>query len=135
MSRVFLDTNILIYAMDHSDKRKNNTALKLMARHDRSNGAAISTQVIQEFFVVSTGKLKLDPLYAKQAISQFDFDIINIDMDLINGAIDIHQEFQISFWDSLIIVSALKAGSDKIYSEDLHHHQRIRSVVIENPFK
>ena len=135
MSKIFFDTNILIYSVDAANKGKHDRARDLLAEYTRINGGVISTQVVQEYYVVMAGKLKIKPHLVKELIKQLDYQIVDVSFDIIIQAIDIQVDYQISFWDSLIVSSAITAGCHKILTEDLNHHQRIRSILIENPFK
>jgi predicted nucleic acid-binding protein len=64
-----------------------------------------------------------------------NMEIITIGPDLIKEAIDASVQNDISFWDSLIIVSAETAHCRYLYTEDLNDGQIIRNVRIQNPFK
>jgi predicted nucleic acid-binding protein len=132
----FIDTNVLVYQLDKSDLGKRNTCRGIVRDLVSRNDAVISTQVLQEFYVVCTTKLKLKPVFAKGLIHGFEnMEIITIGPDLIKEAIDASVQNDISFWDSLIIVSAEAAHCKYLYTEDLNDGQIIRNVRIQNPFK
>ena len=135
MSKVFVDTNILIYTLDRADLIKQKKAREGLLELETQNLVVVSTQILQEFFVVSTKKLGLDPLFAKNIISSYEnFEVVTVTPDLIREAIDGHILNQISFWDALIVVSAKSAGCEILWSEDLNPGQVIQGVRIENPF-
>jgi predicted nucleic acid-binding protein len=135
MSKVFIDTNILIYSIDGKDKKKQTLARTLLRKLIKTSAGVISTQVIQEFYVVATTRLKLNPRTAKRMASILrDFEVVKIDENIINEAMDISALDQISFWDSLIISSATSANCENIYTEDLNHSQSINGITIINPF-
>ena len=134
--KFFIDTNIFIYLNDHAsfEKQKKSRA-KLEEIYSQGTGV-ISTQVLQEFYVVSTKKFKLPPVEVrKQVESMLDFEVINIDVPLIKEAIDSSILDQISYWDALIVASAQKGGCDHVLTEDLNHDQVIKGVKIVNIFK
>ncbi|MEK6646502.1 MAG: PIN domain-containing protein [Candidatus Firestonebacteria bacterium] len=134
MYKVFIDTNILVYAVDNCNLKKRNKARDILKETVKSNSFVISTQVLQEFYVIGTTKLKIDPILAKNILHTFEnMEIVSIDIFLIKEAIDTSVLNKISFWDALIIVSAENAKCEKIYTEDLNHGQIIRGVKIENP--
>ena len=134
MYKVFIDTNILVYAVDNCNLKKRNKARDILKETVKSNSFVISTQVLQEFYVIGTTKLKIDPILAKNILHTFEnIEIVSIDIFLIKEAIDTSVLNKISFWDALIIVSAENAKCEKIYTEDLNHGQIIRGVKIENP--
>ena len=135
MNKFFFDTNVLVYSVDKAHGLKHEKAKQMLTRHTKIEGGVISTQVLQEYYAVITGKLKIKPASAKDLIKQLDYEIIDIDFDIILEAIDIQVDYKISFWDGLIVASALSAGCDKLFTEDLNHLQRIRSLTLENPFR
>ena len=95
----------------------------------------ISTQVIQEFYVVATTKLKVDRFVVKNIIHNFrNLEIVNSDLDMLEQAVDIGIISQVSFWDALIIAAAEKANCDYILSEDLNAGHTYRVVSVINPF-
>ena len=135
MKRFFFDTNILIYSVDKADSNKRDTVLELIQEHLLNRTGVLSTQVLQEFFVASTRKLGIDPIDAKQLIQDFQsFDVVQITPSLINSAIDRSVISQLSFWDSLIVESALIAKCSTLFSEDMQNKQSISGCSIQNPF-
>jgi len=134
MSKVFLDTNILVYTADFSDRKKQEACRDLL---DQVVGRAVlSTQVMQEFYVTATRKLGIDPVKAKGIMVSFDrFEIVTMTPHLIREAVDCQVISQISFWDALILVAAESARCEKVWTEDLHPGQVIRGVRVENPLK
>ena len=134
MSKVFIDTNILRYAYDESDRRKQKSARAVLAAaHSEGNGV-ISTQVLQEFYSAGTGKLRMEPLIAKSLLDTFDvFEIVIISPPLIAAAADYHLLFKLSFWDALIVAAAEISKCETIWSEDLNAGQKIRGIRIDNP--
>lgn len=135
MSKIFIDTNILIYAMDKADPIKQEKIRFLLRSIQENQTGVISTQVLQEFYIVSTKKLGLDPLLVKGILSSLaNFETIMISPELIQSAVDCSILNRISFWDALIIVCAENACCEKVWSEDLNHGQLIRGIRIENPF-
>ncbi len=135
MSKTFVDTNILIYALDQANPEKQTRARDLLKLLQGSRSVVISTQVLQEFYVVATGKLKVDAELAKKMVSVLaNFETVTVDLPVIRQAIDISSAEQLSFWDALIISSAESAGCEVIVTEDLNHGQLIKGVRTENPF-
>ena len=119
--------------MDQSDlkmKKRCQAALKTI---DDTLTGVISTQVMQEFYVVATRKLGVEPLLAKSILHAFEnFEVVVVDSMLIKEAIDTSIVNQISFWDALIVVSAESAKCEKIWTEDLQHDRVIRGVQIDH---
>lgn len=134
MSKIFIDTNILVYTMDNHDPIKKTRARNALKKMKKKHTGVISTQVLQEFYVTVTKKLQVDPLVAKNIIHSFEhFETVTITTDIIKEAIDCSILSKISFWDSLIISAAESAKCDSVWSEDLTHGRIIRGVKIHNP--
>lgn len=95
----------------------------------------MSTQVLQEYFVKATGKLRLPADEVRARVEQLaQLEVVLVRPDLILGAIDLHRLSRISFWDALIVRCASAAGCGRLLTEDLNHGQLIDGVRIENPF-
>lgn len=132
--RIFLDTNVLVYLFDNDETQKQAIAEKLF----RENGSIfISTQVLQEFYVAVTRKLThpLDTEAAWEAVQSFmTYSIETIDPKQVSSAIRRSIESKLSFWDALIVETALKTKADILYTEDLQHKWRIGKMQVLNPF-
>lgn len=93
----------------------------------------ISNQVIEEAYVVAVKKLRIPPLDVKRWTKLLSrFPVFQISYQTVMEAIDCSILEQLSFWDSLLIVSAEEAGCEEIYTEDLNHGQVIRGVRVVN---
>ena len=133
--RDFLDTNILVYADDLDAGPKNHIAQRLVKEALTSVTGVISTQVLQEFFVITTRKLGVPADIARRKVELLSrLQTILIRPELILGAIDLHRLHKISFWDALVIKCAATAGCARLLTEDLQHGQRIEDLRICNPF-
>jgi len=134
----FFDTNILIYAVDHTEPIKQSKARELLERETATGNAIISTQVLQEFYSASTLKLKkpLNKLVAEKIVEELMTLVVKqIDARIILAAIKRNQSDQVSFWDALIIETALVAGARILWSEDMQHGREFDGLKILNPFK
>jgi predicted nucleic acid-binding protein len=130
--KIFIDTNILVYASDKSDPEKQRIAQNLICN---IHNGVISTQVMQEFYSVATRKLDIEPLKARQIVKTFErFEIIPTLPSLVLNAIDLHILEQLQFWDALIIAAASNANCTELLSEDLSTGQFINGVLVTNPF-
>lgn len=133
MSKVFLDTNLLVYAADQDAAAKRQRARDLLRA--AVPVGVLSTQVLQEFYVVATRKLHLSPELAKSLVHGFRrFELVTVTADLIEAAIDTSTVHQISFWDALIVVCAEGARCTELWTEDLNAGQILRGVRVVNPF-
>jgi predicted nucleic acid-binding protein len=132
--RVFLDTNILLYAQDTGSPEKHLRSRDVIARLAESGDGVISTQVMQEFYAAATRKLGIKPLAVKAILKTFTvFEIIQVSTDLIHDAIDCSASNALSFWDGLIVAAAASAGCPTLYTEDLNNGQIILGVKVQNP--
>ncbi len=134
IDRVFIDTNILVYLSVNNDA-KTETTTKLI--YNLPN-AVISTQVLGEFSNVAYRNkvLSLEKLVEYIDIFTSSFELFKISASTIIYAIKIKEKYSFSFWDSLIIASAIETDCSILYSEDMQHLQRIDDkLTIINPFK
>lgn len=133
--KTFVDTNILLYAHDVDAGEKHERAKHALEELWAERSGVLSPQVLQEFYVNVTRKLS-KPLARKRARKILDtYAVWCIDTSPaeVMSACRIEEEARISFWDALICASALRAGAERIYSEDLNAGQKIVGVRIENP--
>ncbi len=134
MSKTFVDTNILVYAADMNDSKKRKISRNALRSLGKDSSGVISTQVLQEFYVVLTRKLGVEPLVAKGMLHSYEnLEVVLIDPPLIKEAIDCSVLNKISFWDALIVVSAESANCQRIWTEDLSSGQTINGIYLENP--
>lgn len=135
MSKVFLDTNVLVYALDRSDPLKQKTCRALLRQLQEANRVVISTQVMQEFYVVATRKLAVEPIKAKGILQALgNLEVVAVAPALVYDAIDCNVLNQISFWDALVVVCAAHAKCTVVLSENLNDGQVIKGVQVQNPF-
>lgn len=133
--RAFIDTNLLIYADDLDAGKKNRVAQQILGGLISTRTGVLSTQVIQEYFVVATRKLGVTPDSARRKIVLLStLELVPVDLTAILGAIDLLRLHSLSFWDALILRSAATAGCTVLLTEDLQHGQVIEGVRVENPF-
>lgn len=133
--RAFLDTNVLVYAIDGSDPAKHRIAQELIVR--RADDLVVSAQVLSELYAVITRKFR-DSITPEQAASFVnrisDLPVLAIDADLVRDAIRLSRDAQLSYWDALIVAAARHAACDVVLTEDLSHGSTVAGVRIENPF-
>ncbi len=137
--KIFFDTNILIYLFDKTDAHKHKVAKNLIKGLIPDSFAYISAQVINEFINATTKKIQYPISFERQKeiLSFLDemFIISPISFYTSFRAIDIKLKYNFSFWDSLIIASALEKKCTILFSEDMQHKQKIENKLeIMNPF-
>jgi predicted nucleic acid-binding protein len=133
--RIFIDSNIFIYALDNANKKKNTLAKEAFRRASEDFSITISTQVLNEVYAVATRKLGIDPLAAKEFLHVlFGFDVVLITKQIIESAIDCSILNKVSYWDALMISAAENSQCSQLWTEDLQSQGVIRGVQIINPF-
>jgi len=132
--KIFLDTNVLIYAYSGTEAEKKALVLPLL----EDELVCLSTQVVNEFVWVMNKKFSvpMDSLrhIVKNLFGLYQVGVIND--ATIAKAMDMSAQLKFPYWDSLIVASALESGCDVIFTEDLQHGQVIDNrLTVRNPFK
>lgn len=134
----FIDTNILLYDIDDSDKDKHAIATDMVRKALETDRFCISYQVVQECLSAGLRKahIPLTPTLAQAYLNTVLLPLwrVHPSKALYQQGIDIQARYQFSFYDSLIVAAALEAGCKTLYSEDLQDGQRIEHLTIRNPF-
>lgn len=137
ISRDFFDTNILVYGSDDSEPEKQVVARDLVEDAVENGSGVLSAQVLGEFFNSVTRRIRL-PLSADEAellIEKYSvMPVVALDLELVRRAVATCGQYQVSYWDALIIAAAERAGCARIISEDLNSGQSYHGVVVVNPF-
>jgi predicted nucleic acid-binding protein len=135
-ARSFFDTNVLIYADDKAAPAKQRRALDLVTEHRRARTGVVSLQVLQEYFVTVTRKLRVESSIARRKVELLaEFHVAAPDVADILAAIDLHRLHTLSFWDALVIRSAKQSGCTILFSENMQHARDLDGLQIVNPFK
>jgi predicted nucleic acid-binding protein len=132
----FLDTNVLVYAYDAGDLRKQRIAQDLIKRA-LAGGIVASSQVLAEFATTLLHKLSpaTDPADVMSILDALaPIQLVPTDGDTVRRAIEVRAEYGIHFYDGMIVASAERGGCTRIWSEDLNSGQSYFGVVVENPF-
>jgi predicted nucleic acid-binding protein len=135
-ARSFFDTNVLIYADDKAAPAKQRRALDLVTEHRRAGTGVVSLQVLQEYFVTVTRKLRVESSIARRKVELLaEFQVAAPNVSDILAAIDLHRLHNLSFWDALVIRSAKQSGCTVLFSEDMQHARDLDGLQIVNPFR
>lgn len=135
--RVFLDTNILVYAIETAgpDPGKTATALALAKKPN----VCVSTQVLGEFYRAVTSSRRASPLTPIEAVAWVQFwkrhEVCSITTAHVDLALEITLRFKVAYYDGLILAAARLADCDVVYSEDLNDEQEYGGVRVKNPFE
>ena len=135
-AKVFIDTNVLVYAYDIDEGPKRETAQEILLGLRQERTGALSMQVLQEFYSTVTRKLA-SPIpkdKARLIVDRFGYWCVATSPEEIKRAFQIEDEARIGFWDALIVAAAIRSGATRILSEDLNPGQLIAGIRIENPF-
>jgi predicted nucleic acid-binding protein len=133
----FVDTNVLAYAHDRSEAARQPVARALLEELWRDRAGVLSTQVLQELYVVATRKL--DPPLPRPAARELvvlyaSWPVVQVDLPLIVAASELEERHTLSFWDALVVEAARRAGVTRLVTEDLQPGRRIGGITVENPF-
>lgn len=133
----FIDTNVFVYLFDDTDANKRHRAETLIWTGLNEGTACISYQVVQETINVLTRKLHATAEEARRLLDRVLIPLWQVHPTrmLYRRGLDLQGHYQFSFYDSLIIASALNAGCRTLYSEDLQHGQQLEGLTIKNPFR
>jgi predicted nucleic acid-binding protein len=129
--KVFADTNVLLYLLSEQDPRNTRAAAIFGSR------PTISTQVVNEFAVNCLRKAgKTREETAALALALLDCcDVQAVAESTVRLGLTLSTRYRLSIWDAMILASALEAGCEVLYSEDMQHQQLIEErLTIINPF-
>jgi len=135
--KVFVDTNVLVYAHDTSSGGKHRVAQQLVEDLWAARNGVISTQVLQELCINVRRKAPRPRSVeeTKRLIQDYmDWDIVINDSGSVLRALALEERYRVSFWDALILQAAASADVDVLLSEDLAAGQRYGGFRVENPF-
>ena len=132
----FFDTNILVYAVDPRDSRKQQISAELLSHAmECNNDGAISVQVMSEFANILQSKFGLAAERTEEYLSMF-YPLLKTEVtaDMVRNALFIKKEYGIQHYDALIVAAAEKLLCHEIVSEDFNAGQIYRGMVAINPF-
>ena len=136
-AREFVDANVLVYAFDVSAGRKKAAAEGLLANLWETGTGCLSVQVLQEFFVTVTGKVT-PPMPVEDAADRIrelaTWRVFAPTADDVLGAIALHKQARLSFWDAMVVRAAAETGCSILWTEDLNDGQLLQGVRVRNPF-
>ncbi|MBS1849083.1 MAG: PIN domain-containing protein [Actinobacteria bacterium] len=134
----FVDTNILLYAYDASAGDRHRAARALVSDLGRSRSGALSVQVLQEFYVNATSKIAqpLTPAEGRDRVSILGRWPTHVPTaDDVIAASSISETAQLSFWDAMVVRSAVVLGCTTLWTEVLNDGQVVEGVRVVNPFR
>jgi len=126
----FVDTNVLVYAHDGSDPDKHDRATAFVRNLWAEKAGVISTQVLAELYSVLTRKVGIAPAAARRVVVLYAaWPIVQIDLPLLAAAMLRNEQDDVAWWDCLIVESALRAGAQRVASEDFQSGRTFDGVL------
>jgi len=136
-ARVFVDTNVFVYARDRTDEAKHLRSMEWLAVLWDERAGRLSWQVLQEYYVTATRKLRppRDPGDAREDVaSLIAWQPIPVDVSIMDSAWAIEDRFGLSWWDALIVAAAQAGGCTHLLTEDLQDGQLFGDLLVVDPF-
>lgn len=134
----FVDSNILIYAHDRDAGARRERARQLCEKLWQERSGCLSVQVLQEFYVTATRKLRapVAKARARELVRAYSSWVVAPTTPAtVLRATELSEAAEIGFWDALIVAAAEQSGADTLYSEDLNDGQVIAGVRVVNPLR
>jgi predicted nucleic acid-binding protein len=138
VERVFLDTNLLVYAYDRSEPEKQRRAREVLAALAAAQAGVVSAQVLAEFFVTVTRKLAA-PLPVASALEQLAshlhlWKVVDVTGILAATAAAAASKYRLNYWDAQVWAAARQNQVSVVLSEDFSHGAEVEGVRFVNPF-
>ena len=138
MTLVFVDTKVLISAEDGAEADKQHSALDWIERLWRARSGRLSTQVLNEFYVDVTRKLKpaMPQGDARARVRRYaaGWNPWQIDHATVETAWAMEARHGLQYWECLVLAAAQHSGCTLVLSEDMQHEGRYGAVQVINPF-
>jgi predicted nucleic acid-binding protein len=128
--KAFFDTNVLVYTVTLDPRKR-------QADRILRTGGIVSVQVLNEFANVARNKLRHEWRTITYALEQFRLSfeaVCPLTLDTHVAAVSLAEDNGLAFDDALIVASAIEAGCDTLYTEDMQHSRAIGGLTIRNPF-
>ena len=135
--KIFVDSNVWIYLFTSSEAGKNEVARSFIAENSLSNNTlVVSYQVLNEVAAVLKIKKQFNEVQVRYVIeTMMDLCVIqDFTKNILLRASVLREEHAFSYWDSLIVATALETQCNKLSSEDMQHGQAISGLIIHNIF-
>lgn len=136
--RTFVDTNIIVYALDERQDGRHHAAARVLEELWESREGVVSTQVLQELYVNLTRKLRkpMTRSRARAIVERYAaWPVHQVTPADILSASELEQRHSLAFWDALVVVAAQRSGAERLLSEDMQAGRSFGGVRIENPFR
>ena len=129
MTSVFVDTNVLLYSVDASQPQKQRQARAWVAVLWEQGSGLLSWRVLHEFYVNALRKMPVPPPQARKFVETLaQWQPVETSLGLIKQAWHWTDQAQLSYWDSLIVAAAERAGCSRLLSEDFQPGRRFERL-------
>jgi len=130
-----LDTNILIYSIDRQAGKRHQQSIELIEAMLQQD-CVLTLQALSEFYNVVTrkGKMPRDDAEAQVSDWMIIFPVVNAEPGVLRRAMKTVSEHQFSFWDAMLLETAVQAGVTRFFSEDMQHDRLWKGMRIQNPY-
>jgi predicted nucleic acid-binding protein len=133
---LFVDTNVLLYAVDPSETGKREAAIRWMDSLWARGTGRLSWQVLNEFYWNVTGKFKVSKKEARARVEALaQWEPVGLGMGMVQRAWHWNDKAGLPYWDGLILASAEATGCTYLLSEDFQAGQRFGDVTVVSPFR
>ena len=134
--KVFLDTNVFLYAFLNQDVTKKTIAVNLIAQSVNRHNGYVSLQIVKEFCNIMVRKSGKSAAEIEKAVAIFGMmQMVPGSLQLVRKALALRETYGLQFYDALLLASAEQSDCTVLYTEDLNDGQMYGSVKAVNPFK
>ena len=133
--KCFLDSNVWLYALSDQEEKRKEKAENLIEKNKKQ--ICLSTQVINEVCLNLKRKSSFDEAEISRLIFSFylNYEIVEPKLETLLEASELRTKYSLSFWDSIIVASALSVSAEILYSEDMQNNLQVENKLkIVNPF-
>lgn len=133
----FIDTNLWVYAALDDGSGKHQKTLAFLEETRKTHKIVCSAQVINELHNVLERKYGFAPEVASgqvEAVAEMA-QVVPLSFETYRTACSVRSQYAFSFWDGLVVASALECGAMVLFSEDMQDGLKVGDVVIKNPIK
>jgi predicted nucleic acid-binding protein len=134
-SLIFVDSNVLLYAVDEADPNKQKAASNWRAALWKSRRGRVSFQVLSEFYVNAVRKRPAAHEEARAEVRDLlAWNPVEADAAMLERGWKLQDRYRLSYWDALIVAAANAASCRYLLTEDLQAGQELDGIEVVNPF-
>lgn len=135
MDKAFIDTSVFVYANDAADLGKQDAAIALVKEALRDGWGVVSTQVVMEYAAVASSRLgQSRDAVTRQTYAMERLEVVTVSPELIRTGLEFAEQYQLSFWDGVVLAAAHAARCTTLWSEDFTPGRRYAGMTVRTPF-